>query len=58
MAQRSCFVTLAVHIFPPGSCRWVSAMQDTQERARDARARADAATTDIERAKWPEIAEV
>jgi hypothetical protein len=33
-------------------------MQDTQERARDARARADAATTDIERAKWPEIAEV
>jgi hypothetical protein len=32
-------------------------MQNPQERARDARAKAEAATTDIERTKWREIAE-
>jgi len=32
-------------------------MQNPHERARDARARAEAATTDVERTKWLEIAE-
>jgi hypothetical protein len=35
----------------------LTAMQNPHERARDARAKAEAATTDVERTKWLEIAE-